>query len=76
MTENEIATIVVDAAFKVHSRFGPGLLESVLAPWRLCVKIPLSGKLERSKVGNTQSPKLLLVLLPLEMLLSSDAICS
>ncbi len=29
MTENEIATIVVDAAFKVHSRFGPGLLESV-----------------------------------------------
>ena len=29
MTENEIATIVVNAAFKIHSRFGPGLLESV-----------------------------------------------
>lgn len=29
MTENQIATIVVDAAFKVHTTFGPGLLESV-----------------------------------------------
>ncbi len=29
MTENEVARIVVDAAFKVHSRLGPGLLESV-----------------------------------------------
>jgi GxxExxY protein len=29
MTENEIAKIVVDAAFHVHSKMGPGLLESV-----------------------------------------------
>jgi GxxExxY protein len=29
MTENEVATIVVDAAFKVHVALGPGLLESV-----------------------------------------------
>jgi GxxExxY protein len=29
MTENEIATIVVDAAFKIHKTLGPGLLESV-----------------------------------------------
>src|SRR5437762_12454684 len=29
MTENEIATVVVDAAYKIHSRLGPGLLESV-----------------------------------------------
>ena len=29
MTENEIAKVVVDAAFKVHSTLGPGLLESV-----------------------------------------------
>jgi len=29
MTENEIATIVVDAAFKVHTQLGPGLLETV-----------------------------------------------
>ncbi|ACH38652.1 PDDEXK_3 family protein [Citrifermentans bemidjiense Bem] len=29
MTENEIATIIVDASFKVHKHLGPGLLESV-----------------------------------------------
>ncbi len=28
MTENEIAKIVVDAAYKVHVQTGPGLLES------------------------------------------------
>jgi len=26
MTENEIARIVVDAAFKIHTTLGPGLL--------------------------------------------------
>jgi GxxExxY protein len=29
MTENEIATKVVDAAYHVHARLGAGLLESV-----------------------------------------------
>ena len=29
MTENEIAKIVVDAAYMVHTTLGPGLLESV-----------------------------------------------
>lgn len=29
MTENEIATAIVDAAFHIHKRLGPGLLESV-----------------------------------------------
>ena len=29
MTINEIAKIVVDAAYKIHVNFGPGLLESV-----------------------------------------------
>jgi GxxExxY protein len=29
MTENEIAKIIVDAAFKIHTTLGPGLLESV-----------------------------------------------
>ena len=29
MTENEIATAIVDAAYKVHTTMGPGLLESV-----------------------------------------------
>ena len=29
MTENEVAKVIVDAAFSVHTRLGPGLLESV-----------------------------------------------
>ena len=29
MTENEIAKVIVDAAFKVHTTLGPGLLESM-----------------------------------------------
>jgi GxxExxY protein len=29
MNENEIAKVVVDCALKVHTRLGPGLLESV-----------------------------------------------
>jgi GxxExxY protein len=29
MTENEIAKQIVDAAFKIHTSLGPGLLESV-----------------------------------------------
>lgn len=29
MTENEVAKIIVDAVFTVHTRLGPGLLESV-----------------------------------------------
>lgn len=29
MTENEIAKIFVDCAFKIHKEIGPGLLESV-----------------------------------------------
>jgi GxxExxY protein len=29
MTENEIARIIVDKAFKIHKTLGPGLLESV-----------------------------------------------
>jgi GxxExxY protein len=29
MTENDVAKIIVDAAFTVHTRLGPGLLKSV-----------------------------------------------
>lgn len=29
MSENQLATIIVDCAFKVHNTLGPGLLESV-----------------------------------------------
>jgi GxxExxY protein len=28
VTENEIAKIIVDVAFKIHTQYGPGLLES------------------------------------------------
>jgi GxxExxY protein len=28
MTENEIAKIIVDVAYKIHTQYGPGLLES------------------------------------------------
>jgi len=29
MTENEIAKVIVNAAYKIHTQLGPGLLESV-----------------------------------------------
>ena len=29
MDENELARIAVDVAFQIHTRLGPGLLESV-----------------------------------------------
>jgi GxxExxY protein len=29
MTENEIAKIIVDTAYRIHSKLGPGLLETV-----------------------------------------------
>jgi GxxExxY protein len=29
MTENEIARVIVDAAYQIHTRLGPGLFESV-----------------------------------------------
>ena len=31
MTENAIAKEIVDAAFRIHTALGPGLLESVYA---------------------------------------------
>ncbi len=35
MKENEIAKEVVDAAYRVHTKLGPGLLESVYKAWRI-----------------------------------------
>lgn len=29
MNENQIASLVVDAAFRIHTKLGPGLLETV-----------------------------------------------
>lgn len=39
MTENEIAQIIVDVAYKIHVQYGPGLLESAyqaLMVYELC----------------------------------------
>jgi hypothetical protein len=33
MEINELTQIAVDAAYKIHTRFGPGLLESAYAGW-------------------------------------------
>jgi GxxExxY protein len=41
MTENEIATIVLDAAFQVHRQLGPGLLEST---YKACLFFELQQK--------------------------------
>jgi len=30
MSENELAKVVLDAAFQVHTKLGPGLFESVI----------------------------------------------
>ena len=36
MTENELSKIIVDSAFKLHTTFGPGLLESVYEEALVC----------------------------------------
>ena len=44
MTENEIATMIVDASYKVHKTLGPGLLESVYEA--LFLPMSLSGVMQ------------------------------
>jgi GxxExxY protein len=51
MTENEIATIIVDAAFKIHKALGPGLLESVY-------QTTLSYELQKRGLGVVQQAAL------------------
>ncbi len=49
MTDNEISRDVLDAAFKIHAAFGPGLLESVYEAL-LAVELEKRGhKVERQK---------------------------
>ena len=49
MTENEISGDVLDAAYKIHTRFGPGLLESVYE-LLLAIELEKRGhKVERQK---------------------------
>jgi GxxExxY protein len=49
VTENEIAREIVDAAYKIHTRLGPGLLESVYQAV-LCYELEKRGfAIERQK---------------------------
>jgi GxxExxY protein len=49
MTENEIAKIVIDCCFKIHTSLGPGLSESVYDTF-LCKELENRGlNLERQK---------------------------
>ena len=50
MTENSIATLVVDAAFKIHKSLGPGLLESVYQA-TLSYELEKRGLSVRQQVG-------------------------
>jgi GxxExxY protein len=50
MNENEIAKIVVDAAFKIHTRLGPGLLESAYQTF-LVYELKKRGLLVESEVA-------------------------
>jgi GxxExxY protein len=49
MTENEISKIIVDVAYKVHSKLGPGLLESVYEEILCFEFIKLDLKVQRQK---------------------------
>jgi len=49
MTENELSKILVDLAFRIHSKLGPGLFESVYEEI-LCFEIQKSGlEVERQR---------------------------
>ena len=50
MHENEISGLVLDACFKVHSHFGPGLFESVYKE-SLCVELNKMGLHFMKEVG-------------------------
>ena len=49
MTENEISKIIVDVAYKIHVKLGPGLLESVYEAIMFHELIKRGLKVERQK---------------------------
>lgn len=69
MTENEIAKIIVDAAFKVHVALGPGLLESVY-------EVVLAFELERRglQVHRQQSISIMYETLTIENAFRADLV--
>jgi hypothetical protein len=52
LIENEIARQIVDAAYKIHTKFGPGLLETTLrlADKRLGLLINFGEKLIKNGI--------------------------
>ena len=49
MTENELSKIIVDVSYKIHTKLGPGLLESVYEAV-LCYELTKKGlQVERQK---------------------------
>ncbi len=49
MSENELATIIVNIAFRIHSQLGPGLLESVYEEIMVHELLKLNLMVERQK---------------------------
>jgi GxxExxY protein len=49
MTENELSKIIVDVAYQIHSKLGPGLLESVYEEIMYFELIKRGLKVERQK---------------------------
>jgi GxxExxY protein len=49
MTENELSKIVVDICYKMHTKLGPGLLESVYEAILYCELNKLGIKVEKQK---------------------------
>jgi len=49
MTENEISKLIVDVAFKVHTKLGPGLLESIYEEILYFELVKLGLNVERQK---------------------------
>jgi len=71
MTENEIATAVVDAAFKIHTTLGPGLLESVyqaVLDYEIQARTPSPQRFKtrriRSRIGFQRRSELFLLIQP------------
>lgn len=42
MTQNELAKVVLDCCFRIHTELGPGLLESIYEA-ALCYELDLAG---------------------------------
>ena len=49
MTENELAKIIVNIAFQIHSKMGPGLLESVYEEVLVYELLKLNLQVDRQK---------------------------